>query len=253
MDERQQTRTLLKSLNVEPSSYLIAGADGTVTVVHHRSASDILASGGEGTMRKLGHQWNVTLRNIGFMSRWIGRLDPTLSVVFDGMRVPPTPLDPTHIDEAYKTANDVFYGLLVSLPGTMMEKYVEMGSPPLLGHMCGAHQRPLTDAEYTQEVAAELRGIRPEPNMDGRLKAIIEPATGKSWPSASHLSRELGCATGTLYNHLRDSGIQPLVQGRRFEYAPPSPPDPRLPSNWTEAQKEQARQLARECGMEATF
>lgn len=235
----------------EPISFLTVDTDGGLRMVYSREGYEILASGPDGTLRHLAFKWGEVLRNLRFMSRWIGRLDPAMSEIFDAMKSPPPLVTLESIALAAQSASDMFQALLHALPGTMEEKFDRMGRPPLLAHMCGARDAPLSPDEYALEVSAELTGRPVLHRTDGRSKAVWEPATGLQWPSAAKLAEGIGCAPISAYKHLA-SGSGTL-RGRKFEYLPGEGPDPRSPANWTEARKEDERAKARALGFEPLF
>lgn len=252
MEEKDLARAVMEAPRAEPIYYLVNDADGSLRIVD-RPMEGLRASGTEGALMRLAARWGDVLRMVRFMVRWSGRLDASLPPIFEAMANPPDHVSVATIDAAAADLATVFDGVVRSMPGTMAEKFNAMGAPPLLAFMCGMRDRQLSNDEYAQAVTAELMGRPVEQSTDGRVKTILEPATGRTWPSVSHLAAELGCAIGTLYNHMRGNPSQPTVYGRSFTYAPPAAPDPRLPAFWSEEQKEAARQRARDAGFEATF
>lgn len=252
MDEQKLAREAAAPKRMEPVGFLVVDTDGSLRVVSSRVGNMVVSAGPEATMRHLAHVWHGVLRNITFLSRWIGRLDASLVPVMAALKVPPTPINRDTIQQAGENANMVFTGLLRSLPGTMQEKFAAMGSPPLLAYACGMRETPLSDAEYTRETTLELMG-RPATPMPvgGKSKPTWEPATGLQWPSAAAMAKSIGCAAISAYMHL-NGGIATL-RGRKFEYLPAPAPDPNLPANWSEERKEVERAKARELGFEPLF
>lgn len=49
-------------------------------------------------------------------------------------------------------------------------------------------------------------------------KPVHEPATGRTWPSAADVVRELGCSPIVLYRHLSEFRTPRTVYGRAFQY-----------------------------------
>lgn len=235
----------------EPISFLVVDTDGGLRMVYSRDGHDILASGPDGNLRHLVFKWGAVLRDLRFMSRWIGRLDPSLSEIFDILKRPPSPVTQETIAAAALNASETFRALLAALPGSMEEKFDRMGRPPLLAHMCGMRDTPLSPDEYAMEVSAELTGRPVICRSDGRSKAVWEPATGLQWPSAAKLAEGIGCAPISAYKHLA-SGAGTL-RGRKFEYMPEDGPDPRSPASWSEERKEAERAKARALGFEPLF
>lgn len=236
----------------EPIGFLVVDTDGTLRLVNSRVGHAVVASGPDGGLRRLAHLWHGVLRNIRFMSRWIGRLDPSFVPIMDALKTPPTPVNAETIERAESDANAVFAGFLHSLPGTMSEKFVAMGSPPLLAHFCGVRSTPLPDSERAREITLELTGRQSTPMAtNGRAKPVWEPDTGQQWPSGAALAKDLGCAAISAYMHL--NGGLATLRGRKFEYMAPPPPDPNIPANWSEERKEAERARARALGFEPLF
>jgi len=198
------------------------------------------------------HLWNRAALEIELFQRRVVKLDPAYAGVFGVFQTAPVGLTAEMASRGHKDAGALFGAIFDAHPGTRLEKFEAVGSPPAIAHWCGAVKKPLTNVMHVMELEWEFNGRRPEPKLDGRVRPVHEPETGLSWRSIGELADELVCATGTLYNHLRGNPVQPLVRGRKFEYGD-IPPEPGSIDAMTEEEREAERQYTRAMGFEPNF
>lgn len=169
-------------------------------------------------------EWSRLSLEAALYDKWIGVFDPALSSAFDAYHVRQGSLEYLALLALRNEAQQVFSSLIQAMPGTGHEKFMALGRPKALVHILGLRSTRPSDRDWDASITAITNGVSEyAPERDGRIKPVLEPASGRSWPSATDLAYELGCAPGTLYNHLQRPGLYPSVAGRIFEYGEQAP------------------------------
>lgn len=252
MDEQSLARQVFKNMTPpRPVSHVYPKSGGFVTVHKPGDVEPLNGFDSHRTAQHVEHVWNRSAVEVALFQRRVVKLDPAYANVFGLFRMPPKGLTADIAKRAYGDAAAMFGVIFDGHPGTRLEKFAAVGSPPAMAHWCGAAKKPLTTAMHVMELEWEYFGNRPTPRADGRVKPVGEPSTGLQWPSIQELAIELGCAEGTLYNHLRRNPAQPSIRGRVFAYV-----DRPLPGSidaMTEDEKDAERQFTRAMGFEPGF
>lgn len=186
--------------------------------------------------------WNRARREAVMYGRWMSVFDPELVAAFAIFENPPTPFELQSIVNQRNDALQIFIGLILAMPGTPSEKFRAMGRPKALTHILGLRSARLTEDEWDLSIYVNYNGAS-DYSTDGRVKPVLEPATGLEWGSLQELADEMGCSVGTLYNHMRGAPSQPSVQGRVFKYAEVQPVRGSFDAK-TEEEKKAIRALA---------
>lgn len=253
MDEQELVRQTFRHMT--PKSvvcHIYADPAGWVSTTTRLKVEPLNGFDSHQSAQHAAHLWNRAALEIELFQRRVVKLDPAYAGVFDAFRAPPIGLTAEIAARTHTDARALFGAIVDAHPGTRLEKFKAMGSPPALAHWCGATKKPLSNVMHIMELEWEFNGRRPEPKLDARVRPVHEPETGWSWRSIGELADELGCATGTLYNHLRGNPVQPLVQGRKFEYGD-APPMPGSIDAMTDEEREAERQRTRDAGFDPNF
>jgi hypothetical protein len=253
MDEQELVRQTFRHMT--PKSvvcHIYADPGGWVATTTRLKIDPLNGFDSHQTASHVAHLWNRAALEIELFQRRVVKLDPAYACVFGAFRTPPHGLTAEIASRTHKDARDLFGAIVDAHPGGRLEKFKAVGSPPAIAHWCGADVKPLSDVMRIMELEWEFNGRRPEPKPDARVRPVHEPETGRSWQSIGELADELGCAAGTLYNHLRGNPVQPLVRGRKFEYGE-APPTPGSIDAMTDEEREAERQFTRAMGFEPEF
>lgn len=193
-------------------------------------------------------------QEVDLFEKWLALLDSNLVGMIKALHVLPEPRTPPNVLALRGEIRSVFFTIIGSLGVERMDVFKTLGSPLMLRHFVGHTAKPLSGADWDMELYHETYGNRPVPTATGRIKPVIEPATGMSWPSAKALAEELECAPISVYVHLGESKAMRTLKGRQFEYMViEEVKDPRLPVNWSDEEKERQREEARKLGFEVQF
>lgn len=240
--------------------YFVSMKDGTTAIVTDPTGWDYVNLVDEAptveTQRaglNLDYQWRKMNRQIWMFKRWLYDLSPHLPGVMDEVGQKPNPVTPEALDKMHLEAWQLFDDVVKSCEGTNAEKWALMGKTPLLAFYFGFAKRELTELEQVAAETEMLTGQKAAP--DPRVRPVLEPGTGNSWPSAAGLAAELGYALGTVYNHLASQRPR-TVAGRSFIYDPAHDPDAPLPGSFnamTDAERAQLRQQTIDAGFKPRF
>lgn len=196
--------------------------------------------------------WGKMCREAVLYAKWIGEFDPDLSATFDGYLTPPDPFEYRTVLDMRNGALQLFTDLIHAMPGEGRDKFIKLGRPKALVQILGIRPARPTDRDWDISILSITNGYSEYSARDGRIKPVIEVATGLEWPSVADLAYELGCAAGTLYNHLQGNVKYAFVMGRKFQYGEIKPVPGSIDA-MTEEEREAARQHTIACGFTPNF
>lgn len=162
--------------------------------------------------------WLAASREAHLFEHWASWLDQSYAGIVSGLCVRPKPFTEAGVQKVRDVVCTTFEALLEALPQPPIQTFKALGSPPVLAFWAGLTEAPLSVDDRDLSIYRSSMGIPQKGASDTRHRAVIEPATGMVWPSATALARDLECARISAYKHLSKNGDIQTLKGRVFEY-----------------------------------